>query len=117
MDVSETLFALERDLANGDGDAYRRLLTDDAVVVVPGARLTKGETVDAMDGSPGWDDIGLADERCVRLTDGAALLTYRFTGRRGDDFQYVALMGSVYVTTDDGWRMAFHQQTPLGPPG
>jgi hypothetical protein len=117
MDVSETLFALELELANGNGDTYRRLLTDDAVVVVPGARMTKAQTVDAMDGSPGWDDICLADERSVRLTDAAVLLTYHFTGRRGDEFEYVALMASIYVTTDDGWRMAFHQQTPLESPG
>ncbi len=117
MNVSKTLFALEHELADGDGDTYRRLLTDDAVVVVPGARMTKEETVAAMDGSPGWDEIGFNDERCVRFTDAAALLTYRFTGRRGDEFEYVALMGSVYVDTEDGWRMAFHQQTPLAAPG
>jgi hypothetical protein len=115
MDVSKTLFALERELGNGDGDTYRRLLTDDAVVVVPGARMSKGQTVDAMDGSPGWDETRFTDERCVRVGESVALLTYRFTGRRADEFEYVALMGSVYVSTEAGWRMAFHQQTPLEP--
>jgi hypothetical protein len=117
MDVSKTLFALERELAAGDGDTYRRLLTDDAVVVVPGARMTKGQTAAAMDESPGWDDIDFTDEHCIRLTDGAALLTYRFTGRRGDEFEYVAFMCSVYVDTEEGWRMGVHQQTPLEPAG
>ena len=60
-ELTQTLLALERELAEGDGDTYRRLLTDDAVVVVPGMSLTKAETAEAM----------------------------------------------------DGWRMAFHQQTPL----
>ena len=47
------------------------------------------------------------------IADDAALLSYRFRGRRGDDFTYTALMGSVYVRRDGAWRMAFHQQTPV----
>jgi hypothetical protein len=112
-DLKQTLTALERELADGDGDTYRRLLVDDAVVVVPGASLTKEQTAEAMDASPGWDAIDLADERVIRLADDVALLTYRFSGHRGDDFAYTALMGSVYVRGGDGWKMAFHQQTPL----
>ncbi len=67
MDLKTTLLALERELAAGDGETYRRLVTADARIVVPGQSLTKD----------------------------------------------AALMGSVYVRTADGWRMAFHQQTPL----
>ena len=66
-----------------------------------------------MNSSDGWDAIAFADERCIQLNEDTALLTYRFTGRRGDDFEYTALMGSVYVHQHDGWRMAFQQQTPL----
>lgn len=117
MDVSESLFALEYELGDGDGDTYRRLLTEQAVVVVPGARMTKAQTVDAMNGSPGWDEIMFTEERCIRVADDVALITYRFTGRRGDGFEYVALMSSVYVATEEGWRMTFHQQTPLEPAG
>ena len=111
-DLTQTLLALDRALAEGDGDTYRRLLTDDALVVVPGMCLTKTETVEAMDASPGWDAIELGDEQVVPLDDSVALLTYRFSGRRGDDFEYTALMGSVYVRRGADWRMAFHQQTP-----
>lgn len=50
----------------------------------------------------------------VRLGEHVAPVNYRFTGRRHDDFEYAALMGSVYVRQEAGWRMAFHQQTPLG---
>lgn len=114
MELTQTLFDLERRLGAGDGDTYRELLTDDATVVVPGQAMSKAETAQAMDASLGWDELEFADERCVRLAKDTALLTYRFRGRRGDEFEYAALMGSVYVRTPDGWRMAFHQQTPLG---
>jgi hypothetical protein len=113
MDVTQTLYELERELGGGTGETYRRLLTEDAVVVVPGARMSKEQTAQAMDASPGWDEIVFEDTSSVRLTENAVLLTYRFTGRRGDEFVYAALMGSVYVNREGGWRMAFHQQTPI----
>jgi hypothetical protein len=66
-----------------------------------------------MDASPGWDEASFEDRRLIGLSDDIALLTYRFSGKRGDDFDYAALMGSVYVKRDGRWQMAFHQQTPL----
>jgi ketosteroid isomerase-like protein len=114
VDLSQTLFEIERELGAGDAMTYARLLTEDAVVVVPGMRMDKRQTVAAMAASPGWDSMRFDDERCSRLGDHVALLNYLFTGRRGDDFEYSALMGSVYVRQQDGWRMAFHQQTPVG---
>jgi hypothetical protein len=115
MSLAETLYALERELAHGNGDTYQRLLADEAVVVVPGARMDKPQTVAAMNASPGWDAIAFADQKLTQLNEGAALLTYRFLGRRGEDFDYKALMGSVYVLHGDVWRLASHQQTPLEP--
>jgi hypothetical protein len=113
VDLSQTLFEIEHELGTGGGATYDQFLTEDAVVVVPEMRLDKQQTVEAMAASPGWDSIRFDDEQCTRLGDSVALLSYRFTGRRGDDFEYSALMGSVYVRQQDGWRMAFHQQTPL----
>jgi hypothetical protein len=113
MTLAQMLFALERELAHGDGGTYERLLTDGAVVVVPGMTMDKPQTVAAMNASSGWDAVAFADQNVTELNEEAALLTYRFLGRRGDDFDYKALMGSVYVRHADEWRLAFHQQTPL----
>jgi hypothetical protein len=113
VSLKDDLYELERELGSGDGDTYRRHLIDEAVVVVPGQVLNKQQTVEAMDATAGWDDFSFDDERFVELADGAALLNYRFQGRRGEDFTYTALMGSVYVREGGAWKMAFHQQTPL----
>jgi hypothetical protein len=114
MTLSEDLYALERELAGGDGDTYRRLLTNHAVVVVPGQVMNKLQTVQAMDSSAGWDEFSFDEERCTEINDATAVLTYRFSARRGEDFRYQALMGSVYTLSNGSWKMAFHQQTPLG---
>jgi hypothetical protein len=51
----------------------------------------------------------------VALTPDSAVLTYRWSSRRGDE-TYDALMSSVYVKQPSGaWKLALHQQTPVSP--
>lgn len=108
------LLDLERELAEGDGDTYRGRLAPDALVIVPGQRLDREACAAAIDASPGWDELSLSDATVRELGPDAALVTYRFDGRRGENFVYGALMTSVYTRRDGDWRLQLHQQTPLG---
>ncbi len=117
MNIEEELLAIEHELAAGRGDEYRRRLADSAVVIIPGQALDKDQTAAAMDASPGWDEFGIVDARVLELDRNAAVLTYRFDGRRRAGDSYSALMSSAYSLTDDGWRLVLHQQTPIEPPG
>jgi hypothetical protein len=110
----DELLRIERELGAGSGDTYRKHLTEDAVVVVPGAAITREQTALAIDATPGWDEFEITDERVVPLTDDSAILTYRWSSRRGDE-TYEALMSSVYVNRDGEWKLALHQQTPVNP--
>lgn len=109
----EELLRIEHELARGDGSTYERHLAEAAVVVIPGDVLDKPATVEAMDASPGWDEVSIGEETVRELGTDAALLTYLFRGRRGED-HYAATLSSAYVRDGDGgWKLAFHQQTPL----
>jgi hypothetical protein len=110
-DLLDELLPLERALAAGGGDAYRARLAADAILVVPGQVLDRDGAIAAMDASPGWDAFAMEDARALALGDDAGVLTYTFTGRRGD-LQYRAVLASTY-RREDGWRLVFHQQTPL----
>lgn len=112
MTGTEGIIEMERELAAGDGAAYERHLSKDAVVVVPGATLDKAATVAAMNESPGWLSFEFEDERIVEVTDDVAILSYRFSGSREDE-EYVAALTSVYRREEDGWRLVLHQQTPM----
>jgi hypothetical protein len=111
----DELLKIERELGGGDGDAYRKHLTDDAVVVVPGAAITREQCAFAIDATPGWDEFEIEDARVVELTPDSRVLTYRWSSRRGDDVTYEALMSTVYVRRGGDWKVALHQQTPARP--
>lgn len=113
MDLQTTLMGIERELTTDTGSRYREYLTDDAIVIVPGAILDKGSTIAAMGQSPGWSEFDTEDVRLVELGDGVALVTYTFRGHREPDTHYTAVLTSVYARDGGGWRMRFHQQTPM----
>ncbi len=90
---------------------YDRVLAPDPVMLLPGGLVLEDreDALRSMQGAP-WDDYELEDVAVRDLGTGARLVTYGARARRGD-LRYSALMSSVYVRRD-GWRLAFHQQTP-----
>jgi hypothetical protein len=111
-EVAEQLLRIEHELARGDGATYERHLAEEAQVVIPGDTLDRAATVEAMDASPGWDEVSIGEEEVRELGPDVALLTYLFRGRRGQD-HYAATLSSAYVKDGEGcWKLAFHQQTP-----
>src|SRR5262245_16926834 len=109
----ETLMAIERELADGDGSVYLRRLCDDAVVVLPGRVLDRDGTAAMMGDKPAWDGHEFRNGRLRVLDEDKAILTYRFQGQRGYE-RYDAVQSSTYVRDHGGdWEIAFHQQTPL----
>lgn len=107
----DTLLALELRLARAEnGDPYRDILREDAVVVLPGFVMGREDCAAAIDASPGWDRVELEDERVVALSADSAALVYRFSGLRGTE-GYVADMVSTYVETAEGPKLVTHQHT------
>lgn len=110
--IAEQLLRIEHQLARGDGATYEQHLAEGAVIVVLGDVLDRAATIEAMDASPGWDEVSIGEEAVRELGPDAALLTYRFRGRRGRD-HYAATLSSAYVKDGEGcWKLVFHQRTP-----
>ncbi len=109
--VYAQLLEIEEALGTGSGDAYRRHLAQDAIVVVPGAVLDREQAAQAMDASPGWEEHEITDVRIVRPAAEAAILNYRWRSTR-HGVVYEAVMSSTYARRDGEWRLVLHQQTP-----
>jgi hypothetical protein len=115
MGVVDELMVIEGELALGRGAEYERVLHDEAVVIVPGAVLTKAECVQAMDASPGWDTVELGEPRLVESMS-TVTLVYPFVGTRGST-TYRATLSSTYTRDAHGrWRLLLHQHTPQPEP-
>jgi len=91
---------------------YDRVLDHTVVMLLPGGLVLdeRAAIVDSMSGQP-WSAYELADVRSFKPTEDTAVVTYAVLAQR-DGHEYSALMSSVYVRRDDGWKLTFHQQTP-----
>jgi hypothetical protein len=115
MELRDRLIRLEEQFWKGDADFYRRNLTEDSLMVLPEpvGVLTKDGTVESIGAGARWSDVRFEDVRVMTLDEDAAMLTYAaIAWRESGGDPYSALASSAYVRSPDGWKLAFHQQTP-----
>ncbi|MGK5173970.1 nuclear transport factor 2 family protein [Geodermatophilus sp. CPCC 205761] len=92
---------------------YARVLDTEVEMIFPGgARIDDRAAVLASMGGPPWESWSLEEPRVRELGPGSAVVTYGVVAHRAGAEPYSALVSSVYVRRDDGWRLAVHQQTP-----
>jgi hypothetical protein len=91
---------------------YEQVLDGTVVMLLPGGLVLdeRAATVEAMSGAP-WSSYDLQSMRSFQPTPDTAIVTYGVVAER-DSQQYSALISSVYVRRQDGWKLTFHQQTP-----
>lgn len=60
-----------------------------------------------------WRDLTMSDRHTLQPADEVAVISYRADVTRADGEPYLALVSSAYVRRGDGWKLAFHQHSPL----
>ena len=116
MTLQDELLSIERELWRGTADTYRRHLDEECLVVFTemAGVSTREQIAGSVEESERWRDLELDPQGILQPTPDVALVTYRASATRGDEERYHALVSSGYVRRDREWKMAFHQQTPLG---
>lgn len=117
MEIEAQLLELEEQFWKGDQEFYQRHLTDDSLMIFtePVGVLIKARSLGNIAIGPKWTKIRFEEVRFVKLTDYAAIMTYKASaGRAGESMRYRALASSAYIKRDGSWKLAFHQQTPGG---
>jgi hypothetical protein len=109
---------LERAFWLAGPDHYRSSMTPGCIMVFPGiGALGRDEIIAAVEAAPRWSRVAFADWQRDDPAGGVAIVAYRAAAEReGEAAPYRVHCGSVYVRTDAGWRLAFHQQTPADAP-
>ena len=119
MDPDDELIALETagwQALSTDGAAatefYSRVLDKSVVMLLPGGiRLADRDVIlESMSGAP-WTSFEMQEPQVIDLGPAAAVVVYGVVAAR-EGADYSALVSSMYVRNDEGWRLVFHQQTP-----
>lgn len=108
------LLELERAFWVGDPDVYQNHTTEGCVMVFgePVGALNKEQVIDAIARAPRWASVEIEDARTISFAPHVILLIYRAAARQADGTPYPTMASSVYVRGAEGWKLAFHQQSP-----
>ena len=115
MAIQDELLTIEKELWTGGAEAYREHMDDRCLVAfteMAGA-FTAQEIAAMAEEGERWEEPEMEVRGLVEPQDGIAMLTYRVQVVRGEGDPYHALVSSGYVRRSSGWKMMFHQQTPL----
>lgn len=116
MTTVEELLPIEKSLWTGGPNAYREHVDEACLLAFTKmARVSsRDEVVATVAHGPRWRELEIDVQGLIQPASDVAIFTYRASAVRGDDERYRALVGSGYVRRDDGWKLIYHQQTPLG---
>jgi hypothetical protein len=115
--LGEQLIGMEREgweaLVAGNGGAYyRRHLTPHALMAFSFGVLTREATIEAMESAPPWESFEMRDVQVVELGPDSGIVVYTVRAQRPGQEPYSAVVSSTFLRHTDGWKLAFHQQTP-----
>jgi hypothetical protein len=117
--LPEQLIGMEREgwealVAGNGGTYYRRHLTPNAIMAFSFGVLTREATIDAIESAPPWESFEMRDPQVVELGPDSGIVVYSVRAQRPGEEPYSAVVSSTFVRDRDGWKLAFHQQTPSG---
>jgi hypothetical protein len=119
MTLEDELFRLEEGFWL-DGRAYFLAHLDaECLLAFPQAGEMHGvraaERIAETASTPGrWRDLRISARHLLQPTRDFAVISYRADVVRFDGVPYAALIGSGYALRADGWKLAFHQHSPVG---
>ena len=117
--LQDELFAIEEGFWLGGRDHFLEHVDERCLLAFPQAGemhgvRTREEVAATASTQPGrWRDLKVSDRHLLRLADGAVVISYRADVLRFDGEPYAAMVSSAYVKRDGGWKLAFHQHSPV----
>lgn len=118
MSIEDDLFRIEEGFWLSGKEHFLEHLDDQCLLAFPQMGEMHGvhsrETVAATATMPNrWRDLRMENRHLLRPIDGLAVISYRAEVKRADGEPYAALVSSAYVQREGGWKLAFHQHSPV----
>ena len=113
--ISKALLALEEKFWAGDAEFYRRNLEDSCLIAL--AKTTgvfnRDDVARTVKNDNHWKDLDIKLKGVIEPVAGVAIITYQAHAKHETGEPYAAVVSSGYVKRVNGWKMTFHQQTPM----
>jgi hypothetical protein len=118
MALEEDLYQIEEGFWLAGKDHFLAHLDSQCLLAFPQDGEMHGvfsaEDIAASASTPGrWRDLKVTNRQLIQPTGEVAILSYRADVKRADGVPYAALIGSAYVRRPEGWKLAFHQHSPV----
>lgn len=112
----DEVLEMEKGFWRGGPDFYEAHTTEGCVMVFaePVGPLDKAQVIEAISEGPRWAEIKIVEPELTPLRDDVLLLVYLAEARTEDGMSYETMASSLYLREGDGWKLAFHQQSPSG---
>lgn len=107
------LWGSEKSLWTTDHDGYQSVISDDAVMVLPGhPNVLSGQAaIDAVSATPKWSEVKFTDQSASRPQEGLIVIAYGVEASR-DNERYSARCTTTYLRlAHEEWRVIQHQQS------
>lgn len=115
--TEQELIRLERLFWSSKPEVYLQNADEECLIAFPGMAQVVGRDEMAKMAEEGrWHDLSIDKKGLLEPSENIAILTYEAKAKRKDGQPYQALVSSAYIKRDDGWKLAFHQQTPVEKP-
>lgn len=101
-------------IAAGDLEFFERNITDNALLIFPGAgnTYTKAQSIASMVGHPPYLKYDVIDPRIIHIGESAAVLTHQATIMHEQHAHPQSIVVTTVLVHEDGaWRLALHQWT------
>ncbi len=118
MSDSDELFRIEEGFWMSGKEHFLEHLDEQCLLAFPQMGEMHGvhsrEQIAATASMPNrWRDLKIVDRHVINPTEHFAVISYRADVVRADGEPYAALVGSGYVRRPQGWKLAFHQHSPV----
>jgi hypothetical protein len=118
MSLEDELFQIEEGFWLAGKEHFLAHLDDRCMLAFPQMGEMHGvrsrEEVAATASMPNrWRDLKVTNRHLLEATDDVSIISYRANVIRFDGQPYAGLISSAYVRRPDGWKLAFHQHSPV----
>lgn len=118
MTIGKELYDIEQGFWLAGKEHFLDHVDDKCLLAFPQAGEMHGvhsraEVAATATSSNRWRNLTMKDRQVLHSGENFAIISYRADVARADGEPYAALVSSAYVRRPNGWKLTFHQHSPV----